>query len=319
MIRREDYGKLSKTEITPELGTKSTSFNKDTTWITELKALVKIGIVNSNLITTFVGFWLALHVTGSSFINNIEAFILTIVGSALVIAGGAVLNNWYDVDIDPVMKRTKLRPTVTGRISLKVAFRIGFLLSVVGHAFLLTVSWQAALWAFVGWFTYVVLYTMWSKRKYTLNTIVGSISGAVPPLIGWTAVSQELHIIPVTLFSIMFIWQIPHFLALAMKKSEEYKKAQVPMLPAVYGFDMTKRQIVIYIACLLPLPFFMFSLGKAFLIIASILNIAWLILGVMGFFMKDDLKWANIIFIYSLNYLTILFITMAIVTIDFPL
>lgn len=126
MIRREDYGKLSKTEITPELGTKSTSFNKDTTWITELKALVKIGIVNSNLITTFVGFWLALHVTGSSFINNIEAFILTIVGSALVIAGGAVLNNWYDVDIDPVMKRTKLRPTVTGRISLKVAFRIGF-------------------------------------------------------------------------------------------------------------------------------------------------------------------------------------------------
>ncbi|WP_414648419.1 heme o synthase [Cerasibacillus sp.] len=309
---------MIQTETTPKEGAKSTSIGKQPTWIAELNALIKIGIVNSNLITTFVGFWLALHYTNQSITTNMSHFILTMIGAAFVIAGGAVLNNWYDVDIDPVMTRTQTRPTVTGRISLKSALLIGVSLSVIGHVLLLFVSLEATLWAFAGWFTYVVLYTMWSKRRYTLNTIVGSFSGAVPPLIGWTAINQELHIVPITLFLIMFIWQIPHFLALAMKKSEEYKKAQVPMLPAVYGFDMTKRQIVIYIACLLPLPFLLFSLGKAFLIIATVLNIGWLIMGIGGFFSKNDLKWANMIFVYSLNYLTILFITMAVVTIDFP-
>src|SRR5699024_11810989 len=86
-----------------------------------------------------------------------------------------------------------------------------------------------------------------------LNTAVGSISGAVPPLIGWTAVDPNLHIIPVALFVIMFIWQTPHFLSLAMRRCEEYKEAGIPMLPAVHGFDMTKRQITIYIICFLPL------------------------------------------------------------------
>lgn len=309
---------MIQTETAPSEEVKSTSIDRRSTWIAELKALIKIGIVNSNLITTFVGFWLALQFTNQSFLQNIYTLLLTMLGTAFVIAGGATLNNWYDADIDPIMTRTQKRPTVTGRIPLKTALIIGVTLSVIGHVLLLFVSLEATLWAFAGWFTYVVLYTMWSKRRYTLNTIVGSFSGAVPPLIGWAAINQEFHIVPITLFLIMFIWQIPHFLALAMKKSEEYKKAQVPMLPAVYGFDMTKRQIVIYIACLLPLPFFLFPLGKSFLIIATVLNIGWLIMGIGGFFTKNDLKWANMIFVYSLNYLTILFITMAVVTIKFP-
>jgi heme o synthase len=145
---------------------------------------------------------------------------------------------------------------------------------------------------------------------------VGSISGAVPPLIGWAAVDADLHIVAWILFLIMFIWQPPHFLALAMKRCEEYRKAGIPMLPVVHGFEITKRQIVIWVACLLPLPFYLFSLSIPFVVLATVLNIGWLLLGIAGFKMKDDIKWAKLMFVYSLNYLTILFVTMVVVTID---
>ena len=123
---------------------------------------------------------------------------------------------------------------------------------------------------------------------------------------------------PIVLFMMMFIWQTPHFLALAMKKCKDYKAAGIPMLPAVYGFNITKRQIVIYVACLLPLPFYLVSLGTTFVMIATLLNIGWLVMSISGFFMKNDIKWANMIFIYSLNYLMIIFLTMVVVTINNP-
>ena len=283
-------------------------------FLNEIKALIKIGIVNSNMITVFAGFWLAVHFSNSSFISHWGTFLLTMVGSVLVIAGGCIINNWYDADIDPKMNRTKKRPTVTGFISLKTALIAGLVTTVVGLIMLLFTTLLAALFAFIGWFVYVVLYTMWSKRRYTLNTAIGSISGAMPPLIGWAAFDPSLHIVPIVMFLIMFIWQTPHFLALAMKKTEDYRAAGIPMLPVVHGFEFTKRQIVVYTACLLPLPFLLASLGTTFVVIAVLLNIGWLVLGFRGFFMKDDLKWANIMFIYSLNYLIILFPLMIIVT-----
>nr|WP_281270285.1 heme o synthase [Oceanobacillus arenosus] len=280
----------------------------------ELKALIKIGIINSNLITTFTGFWLAIYFSNSSIFLHWGTFFLTMIGSALVIAGGCILNNWYDVDIDPKMTRTKYRPTVTGYFSLRNVLIMGLVISAIGFILLLFTTIVAVIFGFIGWFIYVVLYTMWSKRRYTLNTIVGSFSGAMPPLIGWTAISPEFSMIPLALFLIMFIWQTPHFLSLAMKKTEDYNAANVPMLPVVYGFEFTKRQIVIYIACLLPLPVLLTSLGTTFVVIATILNIAWLIIGFRGFFAKDNLKWANMIFFFSLNYLTVMFAMMVIVT-----
>lgn len=280
-----------------------------------VKALIKIGIVNSNLITVIAGFWLAIYIHGLTFSEHIGTLIMTLIGSGLVIAGGAILNNWYDVDIDPKMTRTKTRPTVTGLFSLRAVLISGIVTTIIGLGILfLFTNAYAALFAFIGWFVYIVLYTMWTKRKYTLNTIVGCISGAMPPLIGWFAITPELHIVPIGLFLIMFIWQTPHFLALAMKKMDEYKEAGVPMLPVVYGFNITKRQIIVYIACLLPLPLLLTSLGTTFVVIATALNIGWLILAVSGLFVKDDLKWANRIFVYSLNYLVILFPLMVIVT-----
>lgn len=156
---------------------------------------------------------------------------------------------------------------------------------------------------------------MWSKRLYVSNTIVGSISGAVPPLIGWAAVDPNLDIMAWVLFLMMFIWQPPHFYALAMKRCEEYRAANIPMLPVVKGFEVTKRHIVFWVACLLPLPFFLMPLGIAFVILATAFNIGWLVMGIAGFKMKDDLKWAKLMFVYSLNYLTILFVAMVIVTV----
>ncbi|WP_066176333.1 heme o synthase [Bacillus marinisedimentorum] len=277
-------------------------------------ALIKIGIINSNLITTFTGIWLALYFTGQNFIDNILTVALALIGTALIIAGSATLNNFIDRDIDPLMERTKERPTVTGAMDSQRVLLTGLAFSLLGAGVLAAASPEAAVLGLIGLFSYVVLYTMWSKRKYTLNTIVGSISGAVPPLIGWAAIDPSLHPVAWILFLIMFLWQPPHFLALAMRRVDEYRAAGIPMLPVVHGFQITKRQIVVYVACLLPIPFYLYSLGTVYLAIAAILGFGWLALGIYGFFMKDEVKWATLMFVYSLNYLTILFVSMVIVT-----
>lgn len=272
-------------------------------------SLIKIGIVNSNLITTFTGIWLALYFSGKGFLENIDIVVFTLLGTAAIIAGSCAINNFYDRDIDHVMERTRLRPTVTGRISSFQVLLLGTGFISIGTILLLMVSVSAAVIGLLGVFSYIVLYTMWTKRQYTINTVVGSIAGAVPPLIGWAAV-DDLNIIAWILFLIMFIWQPPRFLALAMKRSEEYRKAGIPMLPVVHGFEVTKRQIIVWVACLLPLPFYLFSLGIGFIVLATVLNIIWLILSLIGLKMKNDLKWSKWMFIYSINYLTILFVAM---------
>lgn len=286
------------------------------TILSDLKALFKGVVLISNVLPVFSGLWLALYFTDVSFIENWDVVLLTLVGSTLVMAGALVFNNWFDVDIDSVMERTKNRPTVTGKIPLTVVLIIGITCTVLGFILLFFTTIEATVYALIGWFTYVILYTMWSKRRYTFNTIIGSVSGAVTPLIGWAAIAPAFHQIPIVLFLILFIWQVPHTFAIAMKKWTEYKIAGVAMLPVVYGFDITKRQMAIYITCLLPLPFFLTSLGPIFIVIMTLLNIGWIIMGIYGFFTKDDMKWAHIIFLYSVNYIMILFSMMVLVTLN---
>lgn len=284
------------------------------TMIADLKSLFKAPVLLANALPVFVGFWLALYFTGDSLLANSKLFWLTIIGSTILMGGALVLNNWYDVDIDTVMKRTQKRPTVTGNISLKTVLGIGISLSAIGMIMLLFTTMEAAIYAFIGWFTYVIMYTMWTKRKYTLNTVIGSVSGAVTPMIGWAAIAPSWHIVPILLFIILFIWQMPHTFAIAMRKYNEYKAANVAMLPVVRGFRMTKRQMFVYIACLLPLPFYLGSLGMVFIVLATILNIGFLIVSIRGFFTKDDDRWAYVMFIYSVNYIAILFLLMVAVT-----
>ncbi|WP_164670084.1 heme o synthase [Virgibacillus doumboii] len=283
--------------------------------LTDLKSLFKLIVLIANAVPVFAGFWLALYFTESSFTAHIDTFLYTIIGSSLVMAGALVINNWYDVDIDTVMDRTKSRPTVTGTIPLRAVLWIGITATVLGFMLLSFTTLEAVFYTFIGWFTYVVPYTMWSKRRYTLNTVIGSISGAVTPLIGWAALEPASHIVPIVLALIIFLWQMPHTFAIAIRKFDEYKAANVAMLPVIHGMEVTKRQMVVYIACLLPLPFYLFSLGTAFVVIATVLNIGYLALAISGFFAKNDLKWARKMFLVSVNYLMIIFAAAIIVTI----
>ncbi|WP_413379980.1 heme o synthase [Alkalihalobacillus sp. 1P02AB] len=275
--------------------------------------LAKQGIVTSNLITTFTGIFLAAIYTSTGLGANIPAAIFALLGSGLVMAGACTFNNYIDRDIDPIMERTKDRPSVNGRFTGKHILTVGAIQSILGMIFLSLTTPTAAVIGAIGLFIYVVLYSMWTKRTTTLNTIVGSFSGAVPPLIGWAAIDGGLHMYAWLLFFIMFFWQPPHFLALAMKRVEEYRAAGIPMLPVVAGFDMTKRQMVIYVAALLPVSLLLYPFGVVYTVIATLLGVGWLALGLAGFKMKDDMKWARLMFVYSLNYLTILFVLMVIV------
>ncbi len=275
--------------------------------------LAKTGIVTSNLITTFAGLFLAATYTGVSLANQLHIVFFALAGAALVMAGGCTLNNYIDRDIDHLMERTKERPSVTGRFSANHILFVGLIQSALGILFLSLTTPVAGVIGLIGLFVYVVLYTMWTKRTTTLNTVVGSVSGAVPPLIGWAAIDSGLHSYAWLLFFIMFFWQPPHFLALAMKRVEEYRAAGIPMLPVVAGFEMTKRQMVVYVAALIPVSLMLHPFGMVYTVAAAILGFGWLALGIAGFKMKDDEKWARLMFVYSLNYLTILFVLMVIV------
>jgi len=298
-------------------GTTLSDTQKSLSIFSDIKALFKGPVLIANVLPVFTAFWLALYFTNTTFSTHWGLFFLTLIGSTLVMGGALVLNNWYDVDIDTVMDRTKNRPTVTGNISLKAVLTLGIVLSILGFILLLFTTIEATIYAFVGWFTYVVLYTMWSKRRYAFNTIIGSVSGAVTPLIGWAVIEPVTHTVPIVLFLILFIFQMPHTFAIAIRKYDEYKAANVAMLPVVRGIKVTKVQMVLYIACLLPFPFFLPTLGTAFIVIATLLNIGWLVVSITGFFIKDDKKWAYVNFLYSVNYIALLFLLMVIVTLPF--
>ncbi|WP_407639607.1 heme o synthase [Anaerobacillus alkalidiazotrophicus] len=290
----------------------TTNSSGNGTW-RDFLSLTKMGIVMSNMITAFAGLYLAAYYTDISLISNIHLVILGLLGSALVMAGGCSLNNYIDRDIDHLMERTSGRPTVTGKISDNQVLIFGLALSALGMVLLLLTTSVAAVLGLVGLVFYVVIYTMWTKRTTSLNTIVGSVSGAVPPLIGWAVIDPSLHPIAWILFLIMFIWQPPHFLALAMKRCEEYRKAGIPMLPVVSGFQVTKRQMVLYVAILIPVSLMVSPMfGPVYTVITGMLGAGWLVLGIRGFFMRDDMKWAKLMFVYSLNYLTIIFVLMVV-------
>ncbi len=278
-------------------------------------ALIKIGIVNSNLITTFTGLFLAFQFTGISFLRNLDLLVFAILGTGLIIASSGAMNNLIDRDIDPVMSRTKSRPTVTGRFKAPAVMALAITFLVAGEVLLFSASTTAGWLGLLGVFAYVVLYSMWSKRRHVSNTVVGSLSGAIPPLIGWAAVDPTLPMGAWALFLIMFIWQPPHFYALAMRRTEEYRAANIPMLPVVKGFERTKKSMLMWVLLLFPLPFLLPELGTVFIVFATLLNVGWLYLALRGFKAKEDLKWATGMFVYSLNYMTILFVSMIIFSI----
>lgn len=284
--------------------------------LTDIKYLLKGKVLVANVLPVFTAYWLALYFNGENFTDHWLLFILTITGSTLVISGALMFNNWFEYDLDKKMDRTQRRPTVTGSFSLKGVLIAAIVTTITGMTMMMLTTIEAAVYSFLGWFFYVVLYTFWSKRRYTVNTIIGSISGAFTPLIGWAVIAPASHIVPIALFYILIIWQIPHTLAIAIKRLDDYTRAGVPMLPVVIGVDATIRQNLYYVIALLPVPFILLGIfGWIFFAVSMFLTIGWIILSVKGYRTNDKRRWANMNLKYSLIYLIVLFMLMIALTI----
>ncbi|MBJ8027806.1 heme o synthase [Bacillus cereus group sp. N21] len=278
-----------------------------------LAQTVKTGIIKSNLVPMFAGLTLALYKYKISPFEKIPVIIFAFIGSILIIGAAGAFNNLYDRDIDSIMERTKKRPTVTGEISPKAVLWLGILMTISGLVFLALTTYLAALLGFLGLFLYVVPYTMWSKRRTIYNTEIGSVSGAMPPLIGWAAIYPDImHPAIIGLFIIMVIWQMPHFYAIAIRKHDEYKAAKVPMLPVVKGVKRTYIQTNIYLIVLIGISVLLGSLSIGLMLVALLLSILWLVLSIYGYKKMDSEKWAKSLFIFSLFHMTILFSTIII-------
>lgn len=274
---------------------------------------VKTGIIKSNLIPMIAALMLALYTYELNFIEHIPAIIYAVLGSAAVIGAAGAYNNVYDRDIDQIMPRTKTRPTVTGELSSKTVLVAATMLLIAGLVLLYLASPLAALMGFLGVFFYVVPYTMWTKRRTIWNTEVGSISGAMPPLIGWAAVAPDIwHPAAWALFLIMVIWQMPHFYAIAIRKKEDYAAASIPMLPVVKGERRTYIQSNVYLVLLSLSSFLFLPLSLGLTIVSFILSVIWLYMSIIASKQKEEKKWANKMFAYSLFHMMAIFGTVII-------
>lgn len=277
------------------------------TWKDYLQ-ITKPRIITSNLIAAFGGFWLA-----SRWDVDVWLLIVTLIGSALVMASSCVFNNYLDRDMDKKMERTSGRATATGRISPRNVLIFGVILGIIGELFLYMAGTLTAILGMIGMFVYVVVYTMWLKRTSTWSTSIGGVAGAMPPVIGYTSVSEQLDLGAWLLFAILFLWQPPHFWALGIRRREEYRAAGFPLLPVVKGVRRTKIQMLPYVVLLLVATTMLYVydyVGVIYLSISSIMGLIWLYYCINGLRAKDDHAWARKTFLFSVQYLTITFIAM---------
>jgi protoheme IX farnesyltransferase len=280
-----------------------------------IKLIIKTGIIKSNSLGMLAGLCLALYVYDIGFVEKLPIILISLIGTAFVVGGSGAINNYYDRDIDSIMKRTQSRPTVDGTVNPKFALWLGIVLVAIGLGLLLSVSLMAAFMGFLGFAFYVFAYTMFTKRSTIYNTEVGSISGAMPPIIGWATISSDIfHPVAIGLFVFLFLWQPPHFYAIAIRRLDEYKAAGVPMLPVVKGIFRTKVQTLVYLVILILASFLFFPFSKTIAFSMFGLSLLWMLLGIIGFKKFNDLKWANLMFAASLFHLTILFALMIIIS-----
>jgi heme o synthase len=266
--------------------------------------LTKPGIIMGNAITAVAGFLLASKGT-----VDLLLLLKTVVGLSFVIASACVFNNYVDRDLDEKMERTKQRALVTGVISGQTACLFAALLGCLGFSLLLyATNLLAVSVAFTAFFIYVVLYGFWKRRK-TIATLVGSVAGAFPPVVGYVAVSNHIDMGAWLLFSILVLWQMPHFFAIAMYRLEDYKAASVAVLPVVKGIYATKVQMLLYIASFLiatSMLTFCGYTGYRYLLTMLLLGAAWLYMSLQGFKAVNDTLWARRMFLFSLVVITVL-------------
>lgn len=291
-------------------------------------ALAKPGLVYGNLITVIAGFLLGARMAATFNINFIS-FFASLVGIALVMGSGCVFNNVIDQKIDAAMDRTKSRALVVGRISRRAALIYGVILGAAGFAALaLWTNFLAVAVGAIGFVAYVFLYSMWAKRSTVWSTPIGSIAGAMPPVVGYAAAAGRLDLAAALLFVILVLWQMPHFYSIGIYRIDDYAAAGIPILPAKKGIRTTKLAMLFFIIAFIvvaPLLAVFRYTGPVYFWIALIFGLAWLGLCIKGF--HDDLpnsardvamqlavdkRWARKMFFLSLVVMMGLFITVAI-------
>ena len=258
----------------------------------------KPGIILGNLITMFAGFAFA---SKDNF--DLLLFFYASVGLILVIGSACIFNNLIDREIDSKMTRTKSRALVSGEVSWQEAFFLGLGTGILGGLILgFLVNFLTFVVAAVGFFIYVGVYSH-LKRKTSVATLIGSIAGATPPLVGFAAANGALGMQALLLFLIVVFWQMPHFYAIGIYRLDDYLAASIPILPVKKGMRATKIQMVFYAilffaAALLP-TFFHYA-GYLYLSVATLVSFYWLCLCIQGFWVTNDKLWAKKIFRFSL-------------------
>jgi len=246
-------------------------------------------------------------------VNFLDA-IFSILAVALGSGAAGALNMWYEADVDSLMSRTCLRPIPTGKITKKQALLFGIITSIISVYFLYVFSnLVATLILATTILFYVFVYTIWLKRKTSQNIVIGGVAGALPPVIGWAIATGEISIQSMILFLIIFMWTPSHFWALSLYKTQDYKKAKIPMLPITSGIKTTKLNIFIYSVLLFPIvlaPYFLDYFGLIYLLFSGTLGIYYTFICYQLFVAKKsnlENKIAKKIFGFSILYLFVIF------------
>ena len=286
-----------------------TSINKAKTELStgyDFFLLLKPRVMSLAIFTALVGQILAYQ----SQKQHIVLFMISLFSIALGAGAAGCINMWYEKDIDSLMQRTKSRPLPRGIIKSDDALCMGIVLSIISVVLLsLSANYLAGFLLASSILFYVFVYTVWLKRKTVYNIVIGGAAGALPPLIGWVSVSNEISLFPILLFSIIFIWTPPHFWALSLYTNEDYKKANIPMLPVVLGKEKTITSIIKYSYFLffVSLTPYIFNLaGKIYLFSATLLSIIFIYLS--HSLKRYDVKKAKNLFKFSIFYLFILYL-----------
>lgn len=258
---------------------------------------------------------------GGFFLGSVEhisflLLLITLAGMSLVIGSGCVFNNVIDRDIDQLMEHTRNRVLVRGLISPSLAIIYGIVLGIAGFLILYYgTNLLTVLLAAIGWLVYVVIYSLVMKRKSSSGTLIGGIAGAIPPVVGYTAVTNRFDIGAIILFFILFFWQMPHFYAISIYRLNDYKAAAIPVLPLRKNIRYTKMVMLLYTIAFLAVTLLPAVFGLAGYIYsgcALILGLIWVYYAIQGFKAPNDRLWARKMFLFSILSITLLCMVMAI-------
>jgi heme o synthase len=268
-----------------------------------------LSLLKLRIVVLLVGTAVGPMVPAAQGLPRAPELLAVVLGGALAAGGAHAINCWHDRDIDAMMKRTRRRPIPDGRIPAWHGLALGVLLNALAFVVFVTMAnLLAAVLAMAGTLIYVVVYTLWLKRWTTQNIVIGGAAGAMPPLVGWAAVTGHLDLTAVSLFLVIFFWTPPHFWALAQLIRRDYERASLPMMPVVAGQGTTRRQSLAYALVTLAVslvPFFTGAEGAVYLVGAALLGAGLVTMAALDLAAGG---WTRRLYGYSSLYLAALFV-----------